>query len=143
MSHANPTTSSSPDFQLIFNNALEAYRTRTKKDLITHPLLGRLENCNSPSDIVSLINQQVSGLHQSQRDHERLTRWLDPTVRVLYAFSGTLRAGVSLVCIGKWTRLKSIHSYPFPRRSLPRVSSLQESVFFSQWVSFVLLCGPL
>src|SRR5713226_6470518 len=100
MSHANPTTSS-PNFQLIFNNALEAYRKRTRKDLLAHPLFAQLRNCNSPSDILSLINQQLQGLHQSQRDHERLTRWLDPTVRVLYAFSGTLGAGVSLVCIGK------------------------------------------
>jgi hypothetical protein len=28
-----------------------------------------------------------------------LTKWLDPTINVLYAFSGTLGAGVSLVCL--------------------------------------------
>ena len=99
MSHAHPTTSSSPNFQLIFNNALEAYRRRTKKDPLLHPLFAQLQNCNSPSDVLALINQQIQGLHQSQRDDERLTRWVDPTVRVVYTFSETLGAGVSLVCI--------------------------------------------
>jgi STAND-like protein len=94
-------TSSSPNFQLIFNNALEAYRKRTRKDLLTHPLFTQLQNCNSPNDVLSLINRQVQGLHQSQRDDEKLTRWLDPTVRVLYTFSETLGEGVSLVCIRK------------------------------------------
>jgi hypothetical protein len=96
MSHANPTTSSSPNFQLIFNNALEAYRRRTRKDPLVHPLFAQLQDCNSPSDVLALINQQLQGL---ERDDERLTRWVDPTVRVLYTFSETLGEGVSLVCI--------------------------------------------
>ncbi|KAI0265236.1 hypothetical protein BGY98DRAFT_1181612 [Russula aff. rugulosa BPL654] len=40
-----------------------------------------------------LIHQQLQGL---QTDDDRLTRWLDPTVRVLQAFSETLGEGVSL-----------------------------------------------
>ena len=34
-----------------------------------------------------------------QRDDNKLTKWLDPTVRVLHAFSETLGEGVSLVCL--------------------------------------------
>ncbi|KAN0118204.1 hypothetical protein V8E52_005465, partial [Russula decolorans] len=93
MSHANPTTSSSPNFQLIFNNALETYKKRTKNDLLAHSLAVRLQDCNSPSAILALIHQQAQGL---QRDDDRLTKWLDPTVRVLHAFSETLGEGVSL-----------------------------------------------
>jgi hypothetical protein len=98
MSHANPTTSSSPNFRLIFNNALQAYKKRTKNDLLTHPLVGQLQNCTSSSAVLDLIHQQVQGL---QRDDDRLTRWLDPTVRVLHVFSETLGEGVSLVCLRK------------------------------------------
>jgi hypothetical protein len=98
MSHANPTTSSSPNFQLVFNNALDAYKKRTKNDLLTHPLVVQLENCTSSSAVLALIHQQLQGL---QRDDDRLTKWLDPTVRVLQAFSGTLGEGVSLVCLRK------------------------------------------
>ncbi|KAF8494402.1 hypothetical protein F5888DRAFT_656619 [Russula emetica] len=93
MSHANPSTSLSPSFQLIFNNALKAYGKRTKSDLRAHPLVAQLQDCNSPSAVLSLIHQQVQGL---QRDDDRLTKWLDPTVRVLLAFSETVGEGVSL-----------------------------------------------
>ncbi|KAI0270839.1 hypothetical protein BGY98DRAFT_234546 [Russula aff. rugulosa BPL654] len=93
MSHANPTTSSSPNFQLVFNDALDAYKKRTKNDLLTHPLVVQLENCTSSSAVLALIHQQLQGL---QRDDDRLTKWLDPTVRVLQAFSKTLGEGVSL-----------------------------------------------
>ena len=98
MSHANPTTSSSPDFQSIFNNALEAYRRRTKNDLLAHPLAVQLQDCTSSSAVLALIHQQVQGL---QRDGDKLTKWLDPTMRVLFAFSETLGEGVSLVRLMK------------------------------------------
>jgi hypothetical protein len=98
MSHPNPTTSSSPNFQLIFNNALEAYKKRTKNDLLAHPLVVQLQNCTSSSAVLALIHQQVQGL---ERDDDKLTKWLDPTVRVLHAFSEILGEGVSLVCLRK------------------------------------------
>ena len=97
MSHANPSTSSSPNFQLIFNNTLEVYKKRTKNDLLAHPLVIQLQTCTSSSAVLALIHQQLRGL---QREDDRLTKWLDSTVRVLYAFSETLGEGVSLVCPG-------------------------------------------
>jgi hypothetical protein len=95
MSHANLTTSSSPNFQLIFNNALEVYKKRTKNDILAHLLVVQLQTCTSSDAVLALIHRQVQGL---QRDDDRLTKWLDPTVRVLHAFSETLGEGVSLVC---------------------------------------------
>ena len=95
MSHANPTTSSTSNFQLIFNSALEVYKKRTKNDLLTHPLVVQLQTCTSSDAVLALIYQQVQGL---QREDDRLTKWLDPTVRVLHTFSETLGEGVSLVC---------------------------------------------
>jgi hypothetical protein len=94
MSRVNPTTSSSLNFQLIFNNSLDAYKKRTKNDLLRHPIVDQLQSCTSSSAVLALIRQQLQGL---QRDDDRLTRWLDPTVRVLQAFSGILGEGVSLV----------------------------------------------
>ena len=94
MSQGNPTTTSSLNFQLIFNNALDAYKKRTKNDILTHPLVVQLQNITSANGVLALIHQQLQGI---QRDDDRLTKWLDPTVRVLYAFSETLGEGVSLV----------------------------------------------
>src|SRR6267154_1016326 len=98
MSHTHPTSTSS-NFQLIFDDALKAYKRRTKNDLTTHPLAHRLESCDSPSSILTVLQEQVQELNQSQRRNERWTRWLDPTVNVLHAFSENLGDGVTLVCL--------------------------------------------
>ncbi len=101
MSHIHLTTSSSSNqasnFKLIINNALDAYKKRTKNDLLEHPLVTELQSCSSPSTILAVLQQQLEGLDQSRRSDERWTRWLDPTVNVLYTLSGTLGEGVGLV----------------------------------------------
>jgi hypothetical protein len=88
-------TSTSSNFQLIFDNALKAYKKRTKMDPLTHPLADRLEACDSTSSILTVLQEQAQDLNQSQRSN---TRWLDPTVNVLRAFSETLGEGVGSVC---------------------------------------------
>ena len=100
MSHTPPTTTSSPNFQLIFNNALRAYEKRTKNDLVAHPLAAQLQACDSPSAILGVLQQQVEDLNLSRSTGERWTKWLDPTVNVLFTLSATLGEGVSLVCLG-------------------------------------------
>jgi len=101
MSHPNPSTSSSPDFQLIFNKALKAYEKRTKSDFLAHPLAAQLQDCNSLSSILAIVHQQVQQVQQSREADEGLTKWLDPTVKVLYSLSGTLGEAVSLVRLRK------------------------------------------
>jgi hypothetical protein len=103
MSHTHPTASSSSNqvsnFQLIINNALDEYKKRTKKDLRAHPLVTELQSCNTPSAILSVLQRQVQGLDESRRSDDRWTRWLDPTVNVLFTLSATLGEGVGLVCV--------------------------------------------
>ena len=98
--HTHPTTTSSSNFQLIVDNALKTYEKRTKKDLLAHPLAAQLQACDSPSAILSILQQQVQVLEKSSGSRDdRWTKWLDPTVNVLYAFSATLGEGVGLVCL--------------------------------------------
>ena len=97
MSHPYPTGPSSPNFQLIFNNALKAYEKQTKNDILFHPLAADLQACQSLSAILAILQQQVQELNQSRTSDERLTKWLEPTVNVLHAFSETIGEGVSLV----------------------------------------------
>ena len=101
MSHSPLTraTTSSPNFQLIINNALKAYEKRTKNDLLAHPLASQLQTCDSPGAILAILQQQVQGLDQSQGSDDRWTKWLDPTVNILYALSGALGEGVGLVSL--------------------------------------------
>ena len=91
-------TASSSNFQLIINNALKAYEKRTKNDLLAHPLAPQLQACDSPGAILAVLQQQVQGIDQSRSD-DRWTKWLDPTVNVLFTLSSTLGTGVGLVCL--------------------------------------------
>ena len=75
-------------------------------DLLSHPLAAQLQTCDSPSAILDLLHQQVQELNKSRNTYQRLTKWLDPTVNVLYAFSETLGEGVSLVRLKVGIRLR-------------------------------------
>jgi hypothetical protein len=101
MSYSHPittaTATSSSNFQLIFNNALKAYEKRTKNDLLAHPLAAKLEDCNSPSKILAVLQERVQD--QSMGSDDRWTKWLDPTVNVLCMLSDTLGEGISLVSL--------------------------------------------
>ncbi|KAI9436473.1 hypothetical protein H4582DRAFT_434089 [Lactarius indigo] len=99
MSHApSISTSSSPsNFQSIFNAALKAYKKKTKNDLLAHPLAAQLQACNSPVDILAILQDKVKEFDQSRSADERLSKWLNPTINILYAFSATLGEGVGLV----------------------------------------------
>ena len=87
MSDTHPpdaSSSSSSNFQVLFNNALDTYEARTKKDLRNHPLAKQLQDCQSRDTVLDVLKQQ---LDQSRSTDERWTKWLDPTVHVLLTFS--------------------------------------------------------
>ena len=101
MSQAPPASASastsSSNFQPIFDAAVKAYEKKTKKDLINHPLAAKLQACKSPSDILAILQKKVEEFDESRGSNERLTQWLDPTINVLFSFSATIGAGVGLV----------------------------------------------
>ncbi|KAH8984851.1 hypothetical protein EDB92DRAFT_1802895, partial [Lactarius akahatsu] len=97
MSQTPSITAASSRFQDIFQAALKSYQKQTKKDLIAHPLASQLQSCQSTSVILSVLQDQVREFDQAHSGDERLTKWLIPTVIVLYAFSAVFSEGVSLV----------------------------------------------
>src|SRR6266567_6036851 len=100
MSAGPSTSTSNSNFASIFNAALTSYKRKTKKDLTSHPLLPNLQSCDSPEAILTVLREQIPAFNQSQRGDDRLTKWVSPTVNVLYAFSATVGQGVGLVRIG-------------------------------------------
>ncbi|KAF8490155.1 hypothetical protein F5888DRAFT_1638229 [Russula emetica] len=98
-SRPNPESKalSNSNYQHLFSVALESYKKRTGKDLTSNPLLPRLETCNSPDAVIALLREQIPGFDQSRSDDdsERLSKWLNPTVNVIVAFSGTISDFVS------------------------------------------------
>ena len=99
MSAAPSTSTSRSSFASIFNAALETYKHRTKKDLSSHPLLSTLQPCDSPDAILTVLQEQIPAFGQSENGDDGLTKWVAPTVNVLYSFSATLGGVVGLVCI--------------------------------------------
>jgi hypothetical protein len=97
MSQVPSSSTSSSNFQFIFDAALKAYEKKTKRDLLAHPLAAQLQACKSPSDIIVVLQDKVKEFDESRSAGERLSRWLNPTINVLYAFSATLGGGVGLV----------------------------------------------
>ncbi|KAH9957353.1 hypothetical protein BC827DRAFT_1157345 [Russula dissimulans] len=84
------------NYRSILDNALVAYQKKTGKDLRSHPLLSKLRTSNSPDEILTTLREQISGFSQTSSCDKTFTKWLDPTVNVLFAFSATVVAGVTL-----------------------------------------------
>jgi len=99
MSQTPTTAAASSRFQAIFNAAVKSYQKHTKKDLITHPLASQLKSCDSTSAILAVLQDQIRQFDQARSGDERLTKWLIPTVNVLYAFSAAISEGVGLVSL--------------------------------------------
>jgi len=99
MSAVPSTPSSHSNFTSIFNVALEKYKRKTKQDLAKHPLLPRLQSCDSPESILTVLRDRTSEFNESQNSDDGLTKWVNPTVNVLYSFSATIGGVVGLVSI--------------------------------------------
>jgi hypothetical protein len=104
MSTVPSTSTSHSYFASIFNTSLEIYKRKTKKDLASHPLLPRLQSCDSPEVVLTVLRDEIPTFNKSQNADDGLTKWVSPTVNVIYAFSATVGQGVGLVCIGIFHR---------------------------------------
>ena len=96
MSQTPTATTSTSNYQTIFDNAVKAYKKKTKKDLCSHPLLDKLQNCDSPDAVLNTLYEQIPGFDQTRGTNDKMTKWLNPTVNVLCTFSGVIGGGVSL-----------------------------------------------
>lgn len=99
MSTIPSTSTSHPNFVPIFNAALETYKCKTKKDLTLDPLLPTLQSCDSPEAIITVLKEQIPAFSRPENGDDGLTKWVTPTVNVLYSFSDTLGGAVGLVSI--------------------------------------------
>jgi len=94
----SPSTSRS-NLDSIFNAALKTYKKKTGKDITSHPLATELQSCDSPDAILAVLRRQVPTTDQSQNSDETFSKYLIPTVNVLYTLSDTLGEGIGLVII--------------------------------------------
>lgn len=97
---SNSPQASTSNFQPILDKALNEYKRKTGKELITHPLAEEIKGCDSPEAILALLEGKANELDLSHGSDERFTKWLTPTVNVLNALSITLGGGVGTVSSG-------------------------------------------
>ena len=91
------SSSSSSNLKAIFEASLNAYEEKMEKSLLKDPLMAQLQACNSPTEILKVLRTQVQQFEQSTSADDKLTKWLNPIVNVLYASSSVIGAGVGLV----------------------------------------------
>ena len=111
MPQTTPDIHSRADYQHIFDSALQAYKRKTGKDLPSTPLFRSLETCRSSDDVIATLRQQVHAFDQSGSSNDGLTRWLDPTVKVVNAFSAAIGGAVSLVSLTEYSAINPDSSH--------------------------------
>ncbi|KAI9428460.1 hypothetical protein H4582DRAFT_2136267 [Lactarius indigo] len=94
MSSPSQTADPSPIFKSMLDVALDEYKKKTGKDLLAHWLADELKSCESVDGVLNILRDQAKAFEQS--GDQKLTKWIDPLVHVLYTFSGALGDGVSL-----------------------------------------------
>jgi hypothetical protein len=96
-----PSMTPPSNFQVSFGSALSDYKKRTREDLLLHPLASKLQTCDSPDLIFSVIEEQTRPRDQSQSGNERSTQlqWLRLAVDVLYPLSRSINESAGLVTI--------------------------------------------
>jgi hypothetical protein len=99
MSQIPPTATSSTNFDTIITAALYSYNKKTKKDIASHPLATQLQSCDSSTAILAVLRAQVQANDQAQSADEKWTKWLDPTVNVVSAFSAVLNVAGPVITI--------------------------------------------
>ena len=97
-STSNQTTDTSiSNLTSIFEAAAKQYKKLTKKDLHTHPFAAQFDTCDSPGAVLDVFRKQAQAFDEFHRGDDRLIRWLDPTVNILFTCSETIGEGLALV----------------------------------------------
>jgi hypothetical protein len=96
MSSTGQATSPFENIKLIIN-ALADYAKETGVDLSKNPFASKLEQSQSPEDILHLLDSREKGFKEYREGTRRLANFLNPAVKVLHGFSGILSDAAGLV----------------------------------------------
>lgn len=92
---------SSLQFKDIFDAALREYRLKTGKDIATHPLTAKFNDCDSSDAVLRILEEQAHAFDEFLEGDrkDRLMRRLKPTFDILLGLSTSdvVVDGISLV----------------------------------------------
>ena len=139
MSSSNSHPSVSPSqFQALFDAALNEYSRKTGKDITTHPLTERLQNCDSSDKVLSILGEQTQTFNWYRNGDWKiqLMSRLKPTIDILLGLSTSGAFGIGLVRLIKlkYYHLREFNIHNPPRHSHQRKRYLPVLVSYSQYV---------
>ena len=94
---SSQTAAPSSIFKSMLDAALAEYKKKTGDDLLAHWLALEVQTCQSVDAVLDVLREQAKAFDRS--GDQKLMKWIDPLVHVLYTFSDALGDGVSLVRI--------------------------------------------
>jgi hypothetical protein len=74
-----------PELRLLFEKALNEFEKRTGTNLLQHPIIGKLVNCESADSVLDILQEQAQAFQSFRGVDGKLMTWLKRTVNVLYA----------------------------------------------------------
>jgi hypothetical protein len=93
MSQLEPSSSSF--FRDLFNDALQNYQNQTGTKLIGHPLVKKLESCDSADSIIAILQEQAQIFRDVRGDDGKVMKSIIYSVNILYTLSiGTVGIGL-------------------------------------------------
>ena len=96
MSSTAEATSPFENVKLIIN-AVADYAKETGVDLSKNPFAAKLEQLQTPKEILQLFEGQERAFGVYREGNRRLLNFLNPAVKVLHGFSGILSEAAGLV----------------------------------------------
>ncbi|KAH9061918.1 hypothetical protein EDB87DRAFT_1560134, partial [Lactarius vividus] len=87
----------STSFKPILDAALAEYANQVGIDLATYPLSDALRSCNSPNDVLKILEDSANKFKDFRDGNRKLLNWLSPLVQILHTLSAVLGASIALV----------------------------------------------
>jgi fungal STAND N-terminal Goodbye domain len=81
------THSESFVLQLLLEGAFTEYEKRAGRNLVGHPLLNRLKQCNSVESVTAVLEEQAQAFREFRGDDGKMMKSLKHAVHFLYALS--------------------------------------------------------
>jgi hypothetical protein len=136
---SSSTTSS--NFQFIFDAALSDYTKQTSIDLVTHPFAQTLPNCRSADAVFDLLQDRAKQFQAYRDGNRKLIDCLKPVVQVLHTVSGILNEAAGSVSNAILLVLFGTHFYASDSRSHSNqqrqslLVSMSSSLYETPWCS--------
>ena len=94
---SSTASSSSSNFQSIFDIALSDYAKQTDIDLSTHPFAQSLQNCDSAERVLDLLGDKAKQFQAYRDGNRNLINSLKPVLQILHTVSGILGEAGTMV----------------------------------------------